>query len=316
MSRRPQVDDTEIRQFTISDINRGIAKLRRRVDEVRSLTDHAIEFDDTRVDNVEASVREAIREVFGQRSPEFKDHQYHRIWRGGLNMGDSRSTRQAKYQAGVPQTVTMIEGLISRLEEKKLDVEGEQPQRPTLEDTTIDQERKHNVLVVYGRNESLRRAMFDFLRAIALNPMEWDELVGSTNSAAPYVGQVLDSGFAKAQAVVVMLTPDDLACLREELRSDDEAPHETQLSYQARPNVLFEAGMALARHPNRTILVEIGKLRPFSDIAGRHTIRFRDDVASRQRLAQRLLDAQCSVRTNDRTDWQTAGNFEAMDAIR
>ena len=68
--------------------------------------------------------------------------------------------------------------------------------------------------------------------------------------------------------------------------------------------------MAMGRDPNRTILVELGDLRPFSDIAGRHTIRVDDTSQRRQELAQRLQAAGCAVNL-DGTDWHAAGDFEA-----
>jgi hypothetical protein len=49
-----------------------------------------------------------------------------------------------------------------------------------------------NVMVVHGRDEAIRRAMFSFLRSIGLHPIEWSEAVDQTGSAAPYVGDVLD----------------------------------------------------------------------------------------------------------------------------
>lgn len=77
---------------------------------------------------------------------------------------------------------------------------------------------------------------------------------------------------------------------------------------QPRANVLFEAGIAMGRAPERTILVEIGRIRPFSDVAGMHTVRMDGSTPRRQELAARLRDAGCEVNL-DGTDWHTAGDF-------
>ena len=166
------------------------------------------------------------------------------------------------------------------------------------------------VFVVHGRNGKARQAIFDFLRSIGLHPLEWSEAVQSTGRPMPYIGEILDVAFSRAHAVVVLMTPDDDARLREQLWSDNDSPHETELSGQARPNVLFEAGMAMGRNGERTILVELGTLRPFSDIAGRHVIRLDNTTQRRQELAQRLELAGCPVNL-DGTDWHSAGDFEA-----
>ena len=166
------------------------------------------------------------------------------------------------------------------------------------------------VFVVHGRNLAARDALFDFLRAIDLRPLEWAEAVQSTGRPSPYIGEILSAAFSKAHAVVVLMTPDDDAQLRKQLRSDHDPPHETKLSGQARPNVLFEAGMAMGRNENRTILVELGTLRPFSDIAGRHVVRLGNTTQRRQELAQRLEAAGCPVNLEG-TDWHEAGDFAA-----
>lgn len=58
-----------------------------------------------------------------------------------------------------------------------------------------------------------------------------------------------------AQAIVVLLTPDEHVQLRRDLcSSDDEFLREE--GFQPRANVLIEAGMALARAEARTVLVE------------------------------------------------------------
>jgi hypothetical protein len=164
-----------------------------------------------------------------------------------------------------------------------------------------------SVFVVHGRNEPLRKAMFDFLRSINLSPMEWSDAVQLTGQGTPYIGQVLDAALDHAAAIVVLMTPDEIAYLQPQLGHGDNDP-ETKPAAQARPNVLFEAGMALGRDPSRTVLVEIGDVRPFSDIAGRHAIRLTNDPARRQELATRLETAGCDVDLHG-TDWHTTGDF-------
>ena len=166
-----------------------------------------------------------------------------------------------------------------------------------------------DVFVVHGRNEAARLAMFAFLRALSLHPLEWQELVAATEQGSPYIGDILDVAFSRAHAIVVLMTPDDEARLREQFRNEGDAD-QSKLKGQARLNVIFEAGRAFDRNAQRTVLVEIGDLRPFSDVAGRHTIRFNGSAERRHELAQRLRSAGCPVNT-DGNDWLSAGDFAA-----
>jgi predicted nucleotide-binding protein len=165
------------------------------------------------------------------------------------------------------------------------------------------------VFVIHGRNLPARDAMFTFLRSLGLKPIEWEQAVSMTGKGAPFVGDILDSAFGQAQAVVVVLTGDDLAMLRQTFCAEHEPMYETELTPQARPNVLFEAGLAFGRHPERTILIQIGQLRPFSDVAGRHAIMFSGSAENRATLRDRLETAGCSV-SGSGTDWLRAGNFD------
>ncbi len=176
-----------------------------------------------------------------------------------------------------------------------------------IADTQLNGNTK-KVFVVHGRNEQIRKDMFSWLRAIGLEPIEWIEAVAMTEKAAPYVGEILDAALANAQAIVVVMTPDDEAHLRVPYLKKNDPAHERELSPQPRANVLFEAGLALGRNPDRTLLVEIGSIRPFSDVAGRHAIRLDNSVAKRQDLANRLKTAGCAVNLNG-TDWHTEGDF-------
>lgn len=166
----------------------------------------------------------------------------------------------------------------------------------------------NRVFVVHGRHQRLRDDLFNLLRAAGLHPIEWAEALGRTGQAAPYTGQVLESAFADAQAVVVLLTPDDEVRLRDDLVLPRDGVHEREVRHQARPNVLFEAGMAFGSHPDRTILVQVGDVKPFSDVAGRHVVHLGDDAGSRHDLLVRLKKAGCPVDL-DRGDWMRVGRF-------
>jgi len=162
------------------------------------------------------------------------------------------------------------------------------------------------VFVIHGRNERSRKALFEFLRSIGLDPIEWSRAIQMTGKASPYIGEVLDATFGAAQAVVVLQTPDDIAYLHPSLTYPDDPECEPQS--QPRPNVLFEAGMAMGRDPNRTVLAELGQVKVFSDIHGRHVVRLDNTVAKRQDLADRLRSAGCSVDLSGR-DWHDAGDL-------
>jgi predicted nucleotide-binding protein len=198
---------------------------------------------------------------------------------------------------------TVLEIAIRGIDDKSL--------RPA--DQGLDSDRKSadplKVFVVHGRNQKARDGMFEFLRVIGLNPIEWSEALNLTDTANPFIGEILDKAFQNAQAVVVLLTPDDLAHLKETYVKPNDPPHEKEPTGQPRPNVLFEAGMAFGSHPDRTILVEIGNCRPFSDIAGRFVIRWDNSSMRRQDLANALKRAGCEVNL-DGTDWHTAGEIE------
>ena len=166
------------------------------------------------------------------------------------------------------------------------------------------------VFVAHGRNQNAKDAIFQFLRAIDLLPLEWSVAVQSTGLPSPYIGEILNAAFSRARAVLILFTPDDEARLKEEFRQAGDPVHETELTGQARQNVLFEAGMAMGLSENRTVLVEVGLLRPLTNLAGRYVIRLNNSTERRQELAQRLRAAGCPVNTYG-TDWHNVGDFDA-----
>lgn len=169
-----------------------------------------------------------------------------------------------------------------------------------------------DVFVIHGRNTTIRDEVFKFLKATGLKPIEWSEAVSKTREGSPYIGKILDVAFSGAQALLALLTPDEFVELKPEFIREGDASHERVCGQQARPNVLFEAGMAFGRCPERTILVEFGGLRPFSDILGRHTIRLDSTPERKRDLVSRLRTAGCEIEHKE-GDWLNIGNFDLDD---
>lgn len=168
--------------------------------------------------------------------------------------------------------------------------------------------RGTSVFVVHGRNDKLRRSMFSFLRSIGLRPLEWRKAIALTKKSSPFVAQILDAAFREAVAIVVLFSPDDKAKLKKEFIKSNDPEYEKVLTGQARPNVLFEAGMAFGRNPDSTVLVQVGDVRPFSDVAGRHLVHLSNSPQSRHELVTKLANAGCNVDT-DGIDWHSEGDF-------
>lgn len=170
------------------------------------------------------------------------------------------------------------------------------------------QKQGNQVFVVHGRNEKIRKALFAFLRSLNVQPIEWNKALTMTKKGSPYVGEVIDAAFNKAKVIIVLFTPDDEAKLKTEFIKKGEQSFERKLTGQPRPNVLFEAGMAFGRQPNTTILVQVGKIRAVSDVAGRHIVHLTNSMSTRQQLIAKLKATGLAV-DDIGEDWHSEGDF-------
>lgn len=169
---------------------------------------------------------------------------------------------------------------------------------------------RRSVMVIYGHDSEANDALFSWLRCIGLQPQEWNQLIHLSGSTSPYVGQTLEKAFENVQAVVALFTPDEEVRERDGLRGNARTPGR----FQARPNVLVEAGMALVTHPRRTIFVILGPQELPSDLAGRYYIKLDGTPGPLNELAGRLADAGCAVdRTGTR--WLDPGIFPNRSQI-
>jgi uncharacterized protein (TIGR02391 family) len=117
---KPEPLRIEIKQFKNSaEIDRAITKLKNRIDVVKNLDPRQIRYDDQRVYNVQDAISNTILDVFGPNSPEHNRNGHIRIRHGPMYTGISPEECQQQFAEGIPRTVTLIEGLIQNLEEKR-----------------------------------------------------------------------------------------------------------------------------------------------------------------------------------------------------
>ncbi len=176
-----------------------------------------------------------------------------------------------------------------------------------------DTDRRRRVFIVHGRDLVLVERFRDLLYRAKLEPLEWQQLVEATGKPTPYLGDVVAIAPHLAQATLVLLTPDDVVELHSGLRQDNDLPHERARSMQARPNVYFELGLALMAYADRTVVVEVGKMRPVGDLAGLNVTRFDGSAKSVRRVLDRLKQAGCPV-DYSRSDWLDTGRFSVLAA--
>jgi predicted nucleotide-binding protein len=169
-----------------------------------------------------------------------------------------------------------------------------------------------SVFVIHGRQ--LLNEFHSFLRALGLAPLEWSRARSLTGKPTPYTWEIVDKALSEAGAIVALLTPDDEARLRPDLCLENENSLEKQYLSQPRQNVLFEAGVAYGRAPERTVLIRVGSHRPISDLAGHHILQLDDSPQSRQAVADALRAAGCLVDTSG-SDWYRSGSFSLPEMV-
>jgi hypothetical protein len=167
------------------------------------------------------------------------------------------------------------------------------------------------VFIVFGRNYKAYNAIRLFIQSLGLSPLGFDE-VRNDLGGSPFVGDIIEAGMRRAQAVVVLFTPDEYAALRPSLAGAHDKPDDLA-RWQSRPNVLFEAGMALMADQKRTILTVLGDVPIASDMQGRHFLRIGNDTDSRAKLRDALSAVGCMI-DQKVTNWHNvgiAGDFDA-----
>ena len=271
MARRPtSPPQIEVKVFTSDgEVTAAISKLRRRRAQVEAIRDAT--YDDPRRETTESAVQTAILEIFGPNSPEYRDHQYLRIWRGVEFVGMHQGDLDAGFKEGVPQTLAVLDELLNRLEEKRLDL----PKQGSDARPTPSLSSGRRVFIGHGHSllwSTLKDFLVDRLR---LPFEEFNREPTAGLSTKERLEQMLnDTGFA-----LLVHT------------AEDEHSDGTQ---HARENVVHETGLFQGRHGFRRaiVLLEEG-CAEFSNMRGITQIRFpRGDLMARSEEIRRVLERE------------------------
>lgn len=288
--------------------DKAIEKLRdkiSRVGELQNLRRGSTEFKKWRRDT-----RVAIENIFGQKSQHIKDFSSIGYSLSIISPGIPEARYQDAYQRGLENSVAILESLIDEINEyweEDTTLSGKSLERgDDMRMRLIGNGKK--IWVVHGRNLKATKAMFDWLRRIGLEPLEWNQTERMTENGSPGTLEIIEKGFESAQAFLILFTDDEEVQLRNELLEEDESP---QSGYQPRPNVLFEGGMAYAIDRRRTVFVELGNLRRFTDLAGINTVRLgvKPKTKDLNKLIGRLENANCVIDKNG-DHWMDTEDFE------
>jgi predicted nucleotide-binding protein len=242
----------------------------------------------------------------------FLDNSEHQAYRAALErlkdhgfdvddffiMPEEFSDEGRVYRADFARRASLASGYIARRLATLGTVDNSQP--AAIE---VGPALANSVFVIHGQDTDSVETIFALLREVELLPRDFSDARRLSSNPLPYVGEVLATAFAHAEAVLALFTPDERVELRDALRGTQPIAVE----FQPRPNVLIEAGTALATHPTRTVIAELGEVRSISDLSGRHVVRWREDTpAARMELLDRLRDAGC-IPNMSGTRWMDAG---------
>ena len=134
MPRRTKQDQkedfTELKRFaSVEELDRAIQKLHGRLFEVQRLKSEYVRYNDQKVRNIEYNIRSDILEIYGRNSPEFGEYRDYRIFwpTGALVMSEAHriaveNENQARFLEAAPQAEEMLNGLIQRLNEKRIEL--------------------------------------------------------------------------------------------------------------------------------------------------------------------------------------------------
>jgi len=119
-SLKPEPGFPESREFNLTDVELGIKKLEKRLEEISRLKNERVSHDSQQVTNISNNIVNTIREVFGVKSSEYLENQWFKIIdHNNIPPYADMSEFETEYVKGLIQAKDLVQGLIDWLHEKK-----------------------------------------------------------------------------------------------------------------------------------------------------------------------------------------------------
>ena len=174
---------------------------------------------------------------------------------------------------------------------------------------------KPRAFIIHGRDTDAVEELVRFLTTLGVEHLSFDDVASS--GTALFIADIVVKGISAADVVIALFTPDEQAALYHPRTASYLGGRRGESRWQARPNVLFEAGVALGIARERTILATLGAdVELFSDVSGVHVIDLSLPSAKRmlhKKLSRLFPDAELDPISAESPD---AGDFVKVLRVR
>lgn len=261
--RRVESPPIEPRDFrSAEEIDWAIKKLERRVQELEQLNVRRALTHDTGEDDVATSnVRTTILEVFGPNSPEFKEHEYIRMWHGSQYIEMAEGEILQGVEQGRKQMIAVLTGLIGRLREKREDLSAGATPAPS---TYFDR------LNLHPRIRDVSRDRF-------LDGYPWDAVFAAAKALVNYVKERSGCDLDGAPLMTTVFSAKDPILAFNDLT--DQTDRDEQLGMMH----LFEGAVLAIRNPGGHSFPEGTEQRAIEYISLLSLLAYRVQEAKRRK---------------------------------
>lgn len=255
MAKRPTAAaQVQPKSMTVADLTAGVARLKKRLDEVRSFSPDEVtqRSGEPTVARIRASVEEALERTFGAGTPDYVRYKSAASFETGPSFYTGTPTSPSEVQEYLrkskARSITLLEQALDSLGERLEEIGVE---ANVVLQAPADLERK--VFVVHGHDGAAQQAVARYLEKIGFESIILHERANQGRTVIEKIEAEAGVGFA-----VVLLTPDDEG---RALGGD--------LQPRARQNVMLELGYFLGKlGRNRVCALKRGDLEIPSDFAG------------------------------------------------